>query len=186
MFQDITRRHLPIVVHKLFERLDKYPPKYDAGFSGKGSGSGIDQGARGSWRLIRCSFIHLEIFNLPFVCAGSQKLVGSSGCFPRLSLWCHAHSWTSWSLVVANAREFKPRVLVVQSRFFVAGTGDRRGFTSMCSADFVAIAAPWTWWSSAHSDFVAGVVNRDVWARARFQIEQASSERCLFSMLVNP
>ena len=37
------------------------------------------------------TFIHLEIFEVHFDCAGSQNLVGANGCSSRLRSRCDAH-----------------------------------------------------------------------------------------------
>ena len=110
--------------------------------------------------LIGGAFIHLKMFEVHFDCAGSQKLLGPSGCFPRLRSRCGAArifglgGHFSW-----HAQE-KPRVLVVQCQLSWQAQGI--GVALLRCADCVAVAALWTWrWSSARYDFAAGVAKQD-------------------------
>ena len=83
--------------------------------------------------LLFSAFIDLEIFEVHFDCARSQNRLGASGCSSRLrSRRCGAVPMFGLGGHFSWQVQGKPPFLVVQSRLFVAGEGDRSSFTSMC------------------------------------------------------
>ena len=67
------------------------------------------------------AFIHLEILEVHFGCAGSQNLLGASVCSSRPRSHCGAvHIFG----LGAGHLPWQARALVVDSRLFVAGAGD--------------------------------------------------------------
>ena len=73
----------------------------------------------------------LEILEPHFDRAGSQNLVGWSGCLSRLRSCCGAVRISGHGGHFSWQAQGAPRVLMVQSRFFVTDARDR-SFTSTC------------------------------------------------------
>ena len=138
---------------------------------------GAHLGVSANSLLSYATFMPLQIFEVEF---RLRRLTETGGLgvhsLTVLSLWCRAQFPIWCSLFNAGAGE---TALVIQSRVF-SQQAYKIGAALLRCADFVAGAVPWAWrWSSACSDFVAGVVNRDCWTCGSFsEVGDVLSESC--------
>ena len=159
--------------------LDPLFPKpcgHTRGSSGNSWGRVFD---RGDHRGVRCylRYIHaVGIFEVHFNCDCAGWQFGGLG--PALS-------WTALSLRhpanQANPRAWWSKAGVSWQAFVRNVEPQLKGFNSI-----VASVALWTWWwSSAHSDFVANAVNRDLWTCGQFsEIGGRTDRKLSFGMIV--